>query len=58
MAIIIEDVVTVAEAEAAVRPERDLTTDPWTAIICYVDAGYAEAIEVAKKHGFKIPTMK
>jgi urocanate hydratase len=43
--------------EAAVRLERVLTADPWTAIIRHVDAGYPEAIETAKKHGLKIPTM-
>jgi len=44
--------------EAAVRLERVLTADPWTAIIRHVDAGYPEAIETAKKHGLKIPMMK
>lgn len=44
--------------EAAVRLERVLTADPWTAIIRHVDAGYPEAIEAAKKHGLKIPMMK
>ncbi|HAL61550.1 MAG TPA: urocanate hydratase [Chloroflexi bacterium] len=44
--------------EAAVRLERVLTADPWTAIIRHVDAGYPEAIETAKKNGLKIPMMK
>jgi urocanate hydratase len=44
--------------EAAVRLERVLTADPWTAIIRHVDAGYPEAIETAKKHSLKIPMMK
>lgn len=44
--------------EAAVRLERVLTADPWTAIVRHVDAGYPEAIESAKKHGLKIPMMK
>lgn len=44
--------------EAAVRLERVLTADPWTAIIRHVDAGYPGAIETAKKHGLKIPMMK
>jgi len=44
--------------EAAVRLERVLTADPWTAIIRHVDAGYEKAIEVAKRHGLKIPMMK
>jgi urocanate hydratase len=44
--------------EAAVRLERVLTADPWTAIIRHVDAGYPEAVETAKKHDLKIPMMK
>jgi len=44
--------------EAAVRLERVLTADPWTAIIRHVDAGYPEAIETAKRHGLKIPMMR
>jgi len=45
-------------AEAALRLERVLTADPWTAIIRHVDAGYERAIEMAKEHGIKIPMMK
>jgi urocanate hydratase len=44
--------------EAARRLERVLTTDPGTAIMRHVDAGYEEAIEAAKRHGIKIPMMK
>jgi urocanate hydratase len=44
--------------EAAVRLERVLTADPWTAVIRHVDAGYPEAIKTAKKHDLKIPMMK
>jgi urocanate hydratase len=44
--------------EAAVRLERVLTADPWTGIIRHADAGYKKAIEIAKKHGLKIPMMK
>ena len=43
--------------EAAVRLERVLTADPWTAIIRHVDAGYDRAIEVAREHNLKIPMM-
>jgi urocanate hydratase len=52
--------VTVADGtpEAARRLERVLTTDPGTAIMRHVDAGYEEAIEAAKRHGIKIPMMK
>jgi urocanate hydratase len=45
-------------AEAAVRLERVLTADPWTAIIRHVDAGYERAIEMAKEHGIKVPMMR
>jgi urocanate hydratase len=44
--------------EAARRLERVLTTDPGTAIMRHVDAGYEEAIDAAKRHGIKIPMMK
>jgi urocanate hydratase len=52
--------VTVADGtpEAARRLQRVLTTDPGTAIMRHVDAGYEEAIEAAKRHGIKIPAMK
>jgi len=43
--------------EAAVRLERVLTADPWTAIIRHVDAGYDEAIQVARRHNLKIPML-
>ena len=44
--------------EAARRLERVLTADPWTAIIRHADAGYPEAIAIAKKHGLKIPMLE
>ncbi len=44
--------------EAARRLERVLTTDPGSAIMRHVDAGYEEAIDAAKLHGIKIPMMK
>jgi len=44
-------------AEAAARLERVLTTDPGTAIMRHVDAGYPKAIAAAKRHGLKIPMM-
>jgi urocanate hydratase len=43
--------------EAARRLERLLTADPWTAIVRHVDAGYEEAIKVAREMGVKIPMM-
>jgi len=44
-------------AEAAVRLERVLTTDPGTGVMRHADAGYQEAIEVAKERGVDIPMM-
>ncbi len=44
--------------EAARRLERVLTADPWMGVIRHVDAGYEEAIAVAKKYNLKIPMMK
>jgi urocanate hydratase len=43
--------------EAAARLERVLTYDPGTAVMRHVDAGYPEAIQFAKAHGVKIPTL-
>jgi urocanate hydratase len=43
--------------EAAARLERVLTYDPGMAIMRHVDAGYPEAIQFAKAHGVKIPTL-
>jgi urocanate hydratase len=51
-------VVADGTAEAAVRLERVLTADPWTAIVRHVDAGYERAVEMAKEHGIKVPMMK
>jgi urocanate hydratase len=44
--------------EAARRLERVLTTDPGSAIMRHVDAGYEKAIRAAKKHGVNIPLME
>jgi urocanate hydratase len=41
--------------EMAQRLERVLTTDPGTGVMRHVDAGYAEAIEFAREHGFEPP---
>jgi urocanate hydratase len=45
-------------AEAAVRLERVLTTDPGLGIVRHADAGYAQAIAAAKRHGLKMPMLK
>ncbi len=44
--------------EAARRLERVLTADPGLGIARHADAGYEEAINVAKERGVKIPMMK
>jgi urocanate hydratase len=41
--------------EAARRIERVLTSDPGMGVIRHADAGYPEAVEVAKQRGVKIP---
>jgi urocanate hydratase len=41
--------------EMAERLERVLTTDPGTGVMRHVDAGYVEAIEFAREHGFEPP---
>lgn len=43
--------------EMAKRIERVLTNDPGMGVVRHVDAGYAEAIEFAKKTGVKVPMM-
>ncbi len=40
---------------AARRLERVLTNDPAIGVLRHADAGYAEAIEMAKRHGLRIP---
>ncbi|CUT00419.1 urocanate hydratase [Candidatus Kryptobacter tengchongensis] len=44
--------------EMEIRLERVLTTDPGLGIVRHADAGYEKAIEVAKKHGIKMPMLK
>jgi urocanate hydratase len=41
--------------DAAARLERVLTADPGTGVIRHADAGYAEAIEHAERHGLELP---
>jgi urocanate hydratase len=41
--------------EAAERLERVLTTDPGTGVMRHLDAGYAEAVEAAARHGLEPP---
>ncbi len=44
--------------EAAKRLERVLTADPGLGVVRHADAGYAIAVEAAKKHGIKMPMLK
>jgi len=44
--------------EMDVRLDRVLTNDPGMGIFRHVDAGYEQAINFAKEHGVKIPTMQ
>ncbi len=43
--------------QAAVRLKRVLTTDPGLGVARHADAGYAAAIEAAKRHGIKMPML-
>ncbi len=43
--------------DAAERLERVLTADPGTGVMRHVDAGYDEAIAVARRTGVKIPML-
>jgi urocanate hydratase len=44
--------------EAARRLERVLTADPWLGVIRHADAGYEEAIAVARREELKVPMLK
>jgi urocanate hydratase len=44
--------------EAAVRLERVLTTDPGMGVVRHADAGYDEAIAVARERGVDIPMLR
>jgi urocanate hydratase len=48
-------VVADGTAELAERLERVLTTDPGMGVLRHFDAGYDEAIEAARSHGFEPP---
>jgi urocanate hydratase len=43
--------------EMAKRIERVLTNDPGMGVVRHVDAGYAEAIDFAKKAGVRVPML-
>jgi urocanate hydratase len=43
--------------DAAGRLERVLTTDPGTGVVRHADAGYPEALEVARERGVRLPWL-
>ena len=45
-------------ADAAERLERVLTADPGTGVMRHADAGYPEAVRVARERGVDIPMLK
>jgi urocanate hydratase len=51
-------VVADGTADAAERLERVLTTDPGTGVMRHADAGYAEAVEHAERHGLDLPGLE
>jgi urocanate hydratase len=50
-------VVADGTAEAASRLERVLTVDPGTGVMRHADAGYPEAVDVARERGVDIPML-
>ncbi len=44
--------------EAGQRLERVLTTDPGTGVIRHADAGYEEALDVARERGVRLPWLE
>src|SRR5207245_360229 len=48
-------VVAAGSDEAAERLERVLTTDPGIGVLRHLDAGYADAIAEAERHGLEPP---
>jgi urocanate hydratase len=42
---------------AAERLERVLTTDPGTGVMRHADAGYEEALDLAREHGIDLPSV-
>jgi urocanate hydratase len=50
-------VVADGSEEAAARLERVLTSDPGTGVMRHADAGYGEAVAVAKERGLDLPMI-
>ena len=51
-------VVADGTAEAALRLERVLTTDPGTGVMRHADAGYERATDVARERGITLPMVR
>jgi urocanate hydratase len=51
-------VVADGTADAAERLERVLNADPGTGVMRHADAGYAEAVEHAERHGLDLPGLE
>jgi urocanate hydratase len=43
--------------DAAERLERVLTTDPGTGVMRHADAGYPDALELARETGLDLPSV-
>jgi urocanate hydratase len=43
--------------DAAGRLDRVLTTDPGTGVVRHADAGYKEAVDVARERGVRLPWL-
>ena len=44
--------------DAAARLERVLTADPGTGVMRHADAGYTDAVEVARTTGLDLPSLE
>jgi urocanate hydratase len=51
-------VVADGTAQAGRRLERVLTSDPGLGVARHADAGYAEAVECARRHGIDLPMVE
>ena len=50
-------IVADGSSDAEARLQRVLTYDPGMGIVRHADAGYEKAMENAKQHGIKIPSL-
>ena len=45
-------------SDSAVRLQRVLTADPGTGVMRHADAGYAEALDAARRGGLDLPSVR